>query len=396
MSDSYQPLFNRTYLKIIMWCSAFAVLYLATMGNQEPEFPSLEQMAQKPVYLIDEDNDATELSLLLPTGSALSAGERQLQTLLAQVLQNRMDSQRLPSQLQYNVQQAADYVSLNLRWQGEEQAPDWQVLWQQLQAPVDITAWQPVLEKLKAREYLQSHKPEQQLLNTFFAQLTGGDHNTPLALLNSRYQQMLLQATYVVWGDERDAWAQRIVTALPEGVVSKPTPRSLITSGGEYQLPAGNDLRYYLLLGNSAPARADAQFVQHKLAAHTLLAAVQTVRKNLNFEYRQQWASLQDGGYGVLLLSAETPLNAVLSQVTQNLTEEQVSSSRNQLIRQWQERMTDPTLQRLALQQVAFYQLPLDTLRQYTEQLSETDTESVLTLARQRIEPAAQWQIRFK
>lgn len=381
MSEPYKPLFNRTYLKIIMWVSAIAILYLATLDSQEPDYLELNRAENLPVYWVENKADTTNLSVLLPTGSAISNSDKQLQTLLAQILESQLAAQVLPDSIRYRLSQAQDHLNLEFSLTSLDEQPDWQALFANLQQPIEPVLWQPVLEKLKARDYLQSHKTDQQLLNSFFTRLTGGDQQDPLMQLNSRYQVMLNNARFFVSGDDAEDLAEQLTEQPPRLVPSSVSMRQLNSHTQEQILPASNDSRFHLLLGSTIPPRNSDQFAAHKLAAHLLQDALAQTSERLSFDYRQLWASLQDGGYSALLLHADQPLDNLLTALRNRLTTEQADISRSQVIENWQMRMAEENNQLTALRQVALYQLPLDTLSKYSEQLRAVSSDQVVTLA---------------
>lgn len=395
MSEHYQPLFNRTYLKILMWMSAFAVLYLATIGNREPDYLQLNRAETLPIYWVENASDKTDLSILLPTGGALTQSEKQLQTLLRQVLENQLAIQILPDGIQYQVQQAPDQLILTFEWQQQENLPDWTALFTALQSPVNASLWQQVLEKLKARDYLQSHKTDNQLLNSYFQLLTGGELNDPLFLLNSRYQEMLNNARFFISGNDSDDLAEQLMDHPPRLTPAILSERQITGSSSEQILPSGNDHRYHLLLGSGIPPRNSSDFAPHKLAAHTLQNALAQSSNTITFEYRQLWSSLHDVGYRALLLHADQPLDNLLQALQNRMTPELAEESRTQVISQWLERMSEESNQITALQQIAFYNLPVDTLETYSESLRTVDINTVVTLAKASVQSDNQIQIRL-
>lgn len=381
MSESYKPLFNRTYLKIITWVSAITILYLATLDSQEPDYLELNRAENLPVYWVENTADTTHLSVLFPTGSAISNSDKQLQTLLSRILESQLAAQVLPDSVHYRLIQAQDHLNLEFSLTSQDEQPDWQALLTNLQQPIEPALWQPVLEKLKARDYLQSHKTDQQLLNSFFARLTGGDQQDPLMQLNSRYQMMLNNARFFVSGDDAEDLAAQLTEHPPRLVPSPLDVRQLSSHPQEQILPATNDRRFHLLLGSAIPPRNSDQFAARKLAAHLLQDTLVQTSERLGFDYRQLWSSLQDGGYSALLLHADQPLDNLLTALRNRLTPELADSSRDQVIENWQERMTEEKNQLTVLQQVALYQLPLDTLASYSEQLRAVSSDQIVTLA---------------
>lgn len=395
MSEPYQPLFNRTYLKVLVWLSAFAVLYLATMGSREPDYLELNSAEKLPIYWVENESEQTNVAVLLPTGGALTRSEKQLQTLLAQVLENQMAAQALPEGIEYQLQQAPDQLILTFQWEDQDNLPDWSSLFSGLLSSVESSRWQPVLEKLKARDYLQSHKTNNQLLNSYFQHLTGGELSDPLALLNSRYQSMLNNARFFISGKDSDELAEQLMDQPPRLVPSTRPDRNIASSQLEKILPSGNDHRYHLLVGAEIPVRNSADFIVHKLAAHTLQNALAQTSTSLKFEYRQLWSSLEDVGYRALLLHADQPLDNLMQALENRITPELAENSRDQVISQWRERMTEERNQISALQQVAFYGLPADTLNTYSERLGSVDISNIVKLAKASVQPDNQIRIRL-
>ncbi len=395
MSEPYKPLFNRTYLTVLVWFSAIAVLILANMGDEAPDYISYERAPDQPVFWIETESERNEVALLLPTGSALTRDEKLLQQLLSNVLENQLSAVNLPAATRFAISQSGDHLTLNLRWPEDETSPDWQVLLNQLNQPVDPYLWQPLIEKLKARAYLQSHKVDNKLLDAYFGQLVGGEIGDLKGLLPSRYQTMLANARYFVSGEDADEIAEDLLAALPQTSENLQSVRTLFTDPTELLISDPRDNRYHLLLGNSLPNRNDAEFPAYKLAAHSLQDALNQQAQQGKLEFRLVWSSLQDSGYQALLLHSDQPLPNQLKAVEQRLTAELVKANQTLVIKQWHARMSDQQNQIEALKVVAFYGLPADTLAQYPQQLEALEPEQVAAIARRSVQPEHQIRIQF-
>ncbi|MGB0466878.1 MAG: hypothetical protein ACPGF7_05005 [Pontibacterium sp.] len=395
MSDAYKPLFNRTYLRILVWGSAIAVLFLATLGDDQPDYLTLESDKQTPVYWVDYESASTELTLLLPTGSALSTGEKIQQSLLSLVLESQLSAVQLPPAITWQIQKSADHLALTFSGKTLDGLPDWTKLLSALNQPVDAADWHRLAEKFKARIYLQSHQVDNKLLAAYFKQLSGGDLADPLSRLSNRYQSMLSRVRFFLSGEEVEELAETLIDQLPKNQPTALPLRMLNITATQKSLPFTNDSRYHLLIGGPVPARTNALFAAHRLAAHSLQIALNQQAQQQGFEYRMLWSSLQDAGYQALLLHSDLPLANQLQAINNKLSPELVTQSREQLITQWQTRMSEEGNQVEALKVVAFYGLPDDTLKQYPQQLRALSIEQVLQIAQQSIQPDQQIRIQL-
>lgn len=391
MAANYTPLFNRTYLTALVWISAVVILYLATMSEKEPDYLELSQVAHKPVYWASDEGERASLSILLPTGSALTRHERLQQSLLLSVLDNQLQGWIPPDYVALQTQAGDDHLSIDLSWPADESAPQWQSLLDQLTASLPDTDWRPVAERLAARAYLASHQPDTKLLNAYFDQLAGGDAEDSVANLSRLYNGLISRARFLVSGPDADVLAEQLAARLPDAAPVVKQQRSLNTTPAHKKLPYSGDNRYHLLIGSAVPPRDDAQFARYRLAAHSLQRVLDTRAGELNLEYRLRWGALQDGGYQALLLHADTPLNQnTLSGIANRLTDDQVEASRNALLLQWQEQMSDTARQLSALRTVALYGLPLDTLQTYPAAIAAVPASEVAATAQAALQAERQ------
>lgn len=380
MAANYTPLFNRTYLTALVWISAVVILYLATLSEQEPDYLRLEQADAKPVYWTTYESDIQTLTLLLPTGSALTRAEQLQQSLLLNVLENQLQGWAPPANVTLQTQAAADHLAIDLSWPSGQPAPQWQSLLTQLSAPLPETDWRPLADKLAARAYLASHQADAKLLNAYFEQIAGGGDEDPLSNLERRYRQMISNIRFLISGDDSEALAGQLAQHLPDSATAVSTQRTLNTTPTVRKLPYSSDNRYHLLVGSIVPPRSDAQFAYHRLIAHSVQRALDSRADALKLEYRLRWAALQDGGYQALLLHADTPLNQnTLSGIANQLTPEHIEASRSELLQQWQLQMSEQPRQLSALRTVALYGLPLDTLQTYPEAIAALSATEVST-----------------
>lgn len=382
MENAYQPFFSRKQLTVLMWFSLLAILVLSSLGPGEVEYQKIEHNKDKTVYWMELDDQLNTLTLLLPTQPALSQSAQQLQQLKAQVLLKRLQNHRSTG-FTYNVYPRQDRIELSLNWAGDARLPDIKKLLSDLNQPVEPSRWQDVLTTLEARDYLDNKSTEAKAIQHFYTLLQHESDNV-LAKLSSEYTSMFSDITYVVSGEDADDHAELIAELVTEtaSVTSGPLLTALAT--GEIS-DTSDSSRYLLLTGSTIPARNNPEFVAQRLTAQVLQDLLAAYKAQYNIDYRLLWGSLNSGGYQAVILQSEQNPVAILPQLQALIDDDLVEASQNRLANQWLERMRDLQNQIQAMNLVAFYQLPTNTLEDYVEEILDQDRDQVVKLAKEAL-----------
>lgn len=386
MSTEYKPLFNRTYLKVLMVGCLFAIYWLANMGK--PAERPQGQVDNQPLYWLQSTDSElpAQLVILLPTASAFSAAEQNRQHWRASILSERLQ-QQLGTEYPFQVQVADDYLSISIE-PGQQGLPALNTLWGGLSAQVDASQWQAQLKQIQARRYLNDKATEQQLLNTLGNQL-GARKPQPLA-----WSELFRQPRFILAGDDAQERAEALSTQLP-GSRQRSHSASLAVLSGRTTLELSSS-QSLLLIASTLPARTAPDYVQQRLIAATSQLALQQFPVASDSQYRLQWKSLQDGGYQAVIFASTLPLNSSqLEAFGQHINAELVEQARQQLRQHWQNIHETAASQLGALSLMARYQLPLDSLTLYQQQLDTLNTDEIATATRARFNPQQQYSLRI-
>ncbi|MBY4678633.1 hypothetical protein [Marinobacterium arenosum] len=379
MAEQYKPLFNRNYLKVVLVICVLAVIWLSSMnGGQEWSAGRLEH---SPFYWLEHDAELRRLDILLPTGSAISDAEQDRQQWRRQILGKRLQPLLAPP-LQYQLQSADDHLLLTLAWPAAAEAPDLPGLLDALRQPVDPLLWQAELARVQAKRYLNQQQPDQQLLAEFRNRL-GETGTLPL-----QWQQLFQSPKLIVSGPDAERQAGQLAATLQpqwkewNEQFGSQSNRSLPSLSGQHRSSLNAD-RHLLLLAGPLPARHADDYLLQRLAAETARLALARQQPVTGSEYRLLWKSLTDGGYRALLIFSSAPIEAGdLQRVSGQIDGELVQQARQQLQARWQQALLDEQQQLNTLSLLALYNLPLDSLQQAPDRLTELDDRQVIDAAR--------------
>lgn len=389
MTNGYRPLFNRKYLTGLMWFCLIAILILTSMGPGEVEYHSIEHNKQKNIYWMELDEQPIILTILLPTPPALNTQQQQLQQLKSQIVKSILDS--APRAFSYSLTPRQDRVEISMGWASGQPAPDIKKLFAELQQPVHSEQWKTSLEKLQAREYIQSKTSEAQLINTFMQTLQPTQDIDPLQQLNQSYQSMFNSPRFAVSGEEAEEVSE-LLQALTENSDTSPVTTPATQPSGSNNIAAVDD-KFHMLFGQTIAIRNSKEFLSQRLTAQVLQGLLKEYATQYGMEYRLLSTSLNDIGYRALILHGEQNPAAILGQLQQLVSEELVEQSQILLSQQWQERMRELRNQVQGLSLIAFYGLESDTLESHGEQLMDLDSDNIVAQAQQALQIDQQFSI---
>jgi len=387
MDTEYKPLFNRTYLKVLMVGCVFAVIWLSSLGK--PESRPQGQIESRAVYWLeaDESDIADQLVLIFPTSSAFSDDEQDRQQWRGQILTERLQ-QQLGGHYDYQVQVADDYLRASIH-SNEQTLPKLAALLNELARPVDTGLWRPQLKQIQARRYLQQQSPEQQLLSRLRNQL-GSRGKLPLA-----WDELFNQPRLILVGEDAESRAEQLAAQLPKQSVGTDYRSLQPTLTGRATLELSSD-QSLLLLANTLPGRTDSDFVSQRLIAATSQLALSSYRPASDSQYHLQWKSLQGGGYQAVVFFSSLPLNSSqLDAFRDKIDAKLVEQARIQLQQRWQQISNTADSQLAALSLIARYQLPLNSLSDYLHQLGGLENERIAAATRKRFDPQQQYSLRI-
>lgn len=386
METEYKPMFNRTYLKMVLLGCVLAIVWLTSMDKSAQwEAGRIEDSA---VYWLEQSNEQAQLQILLTSQGAISDAEQDRQQLRKRILETRLN-QLLGPQAAYQVLAADDHLNIVLSWQ-DGLLPLEQLL-DSLAQPVNEQRWQAELKRIEAARYLKQRQLEQQILANFRNQL--GNNQAPLPL---QWNSLFLSPRIVFSGEDAEQHAEELAQQIDISSKVIEARRSLPSLTGSYQLDDRNT-QAMLLLGTTLASRTSDQFLQQRLAAEVLQLLLARYQPVSGSEYRLLWKSLLDGGYQAIVFFSPNSIDAAaLQQLANQADEALIVEAKQRLQQRWQLSSTEAPRQRAAMGLLALYDLPLDSLSQYQQQLEALDIPQLLATIRANLDPQQQYTLRIQ
>ena len=391
MTSEYSPLFNRKYITGLMWFSLIAILILSSMGPGDVEYQSVDKNDDQTIYWMELDDQPIQLSLLLPTTPALNATQQQLQQLKGQILQDRLRNLASPK-YSYTVTPRSDRIEISLHWAAGQELPNLATIWDTLKAPIEASRWENTLKTIKARHYLDAQSDEQQLINRFYQQLQPSNNAPVLSLLDHSYRALFSSPRFAISGDDVEDHIEILEEQLPQIPAIEEVMPEKIGHSPLIREKTNNDT-FRILLGGYIGHRGSDEFVAQRLTAQTIQDLLTEYKDQHQLSFRLLWAALRSTGYQAIIIDGKQNPGPILPQLQQLVSEELVERSQNRLAATWQERMRDNQNQVQALNLIAFYQLPTDTLETYIDQILDQDSDDIIEMAQQALNTSQPFSI---
>ena len=406
MSESHKPLFNRTYLKVIIWIVAIAIILLTTSQNSSIDFISIKKHDSAPVYYVDSaDAPYLQINLLYRTGPAISEQQQLLQQLLGLKINDALAqiTQRpefTEFKARFKAETEADRINVRVvipkdySEQTQQISTMIKALQQDLSEALIYNSLEKSWNRLEAKQYLNQKDPENLLLSTFLNQLNPDPSVHPLQRFDDLYRARInpTTLTITVQGPESRALAQLLGQALPNYSSNDDFSRPPGTPNQLSLAPQGNST--YMLAGLELPGRQQANFLNELLAVRTL----QQLLQSQEAKFRLIWKSLDKQGYIAMILhgpqvTANTDLYNLLQPLKAQLSDQLIDKTRAQLQDKFNNQMAQTQAQLGQLESIAFYQLPVDYLDQFSERLERVDNQQVKQLINRYLDSSQQYQL---
>lgn len=407
MAESKPSLFNRTYLKIVAWIIAIAIVLLTAGQNRSPDYLKIERYETTALYSIEQDDAAyLQIGLLFRTNAAINSDQQLLQTLLLQTVQQQLDSiaeQALFARLKVRLgaQATPDRIKVSIAIPKKYSAQPENIkkvtesLIQQLQDYFPRGDIEQRLNRLEAEQYLSQKDPENQLLNHFFNQLVAPASVHPLQRFAGLYRSSINPATLTLTlqGPDLETLPQMLSSLLPGYQTSSTIAATTIAPGFRRLQPKDN--QSYLLTGQALPGRQQDNFALELLAVKALQQLLQ--QPGLP-ESRLTWKSLDKQGYLAIILhgpkvSADSGVKALMQSILNQLDDQVISTTRNKLLDDYNKQMEQTSNQLSQLDTIAFYQLPVDDLSRFEKQLTQAENQQVKVFITDYLTGSEQYQL---
>lgn len=391
MSENKAPLFNRTYLKAVVWIIAITVVLL-NAGSSGPDFLTIERSEQAPVYAVDvDDSPYLQIELMFRLDPAIHPQQALLNQLLsAQVSQQLIGftarPEAAPLQPRLNSQLQDDRLTLQLaipsRYQAQQQ--DIATLINALLTQLHNS---PVLDRektwrtLEARQYIQQKSQEQQLLNAFTATIQPLPDVHPLQRFDALYRHHFSADNLIIALQGEDASDLLPLLSQQLAPISAGVKPVSDNHNASYQVLAAQSNEHYRLAGINMAGRQSDDFPAQLLAVKTL---EQLLKDHSDTDYRLSWKALDKHGYLAIILHGavvrdEASLANAFDQLRNSISDSLIEQTREQVRAHFEAQMEQPESQLHQLSNIAFYNLPLDYLAQFDQQLASTDNARVQT-----------------
>lgn len=390
MTNEYRPLFNRNYITGLMWFSLIAILILSSMGPGSVEYHEVETNKSKNIYWMELDGQPMQLVLLLQTPPALNTHRQQLQQLKSQVLQQRLRS-LASSSYSFNVTPRQDRIEIAIQWASDQDLPDLKTIWQTLSAQVETSRWEDTLKNIQARHYLDAQSEEQQLINRFYHQLQPNDPSSPLSKLERAYADLFTMPSIAISGEDAEDYAEMVEELFAKDIATHQSPNidnavQLEIAKQPIQREVSNNQDFHILLGQAISARSSERFIAERITAQVLQDVLAEYKYQHQLDFRILWSALKTTGYQALMLKGRHNPEPILPQLQQRITDEVIEQSQNRLAATWEERMREDDNQIQALNLIAFYQLPTDTMEEYIDMILDQDPDEVIQTVKQAMQ----------
>ena len=392
MADTYKPMFNRTYLKVLLWIVAIAIVFLSASGRDTNRYLSIEKTANKPVYFTEPDDTETlSVQLIFGLGPALSDEQKLLHKLLSRRLQQTLNSatvNNLLSPAEASLQQTLqdDRITLLLSTAATDADQLNRLLLQLLQTlnNSDMTrGTEAEWNRLKAELYLENQSAENRLLSAFTDTLSDNSSVHPLQRFPAWARNVFSNhnLTLAVSGPDAEAAADALAGALPFRELAEQTLSTSASFQQRQTLSAiGNEA--YALAGLPLPGRQSDSFMAQLIAVKSLQQTLAALQPDVST--RLLWKSLDQQGYLALLFYGQRPPadTSALTQLNRRLLEttdsDIISATRENIKENFLERMSEQQAQLGLLNTLAFYRLPTDYISGFADRLANTSDEAVL------------------
>lgn len=391
MSEAKSPLFNRTYLKIIIWIVAIAIVLLTAGQNKDPDFIRIKKRPDAPLYYVSQDKSPyLQLHFLLRTGVAINSDQQLLQTLLQQQIEQQLAGlamQPLFTELEARIrtEASADRITLVVTLPAKQSGAHdlirkmTEALLQQLNIYQPDSALEQRWAHLEAEQYLKLKEPESLLLSRFGNQISSPASVHPLQRFADFYRSSTAVSamTLTLQGPDAEPLAETLAPLLSKSS-NAPIILPVAIAPTRIRLePVGNQT--YQLWGIALPGRQQEDFVSELLAVRALQQLLQQPDLATS---RLIWKSLDKQGYLAMILHGpqirtDTDLSKIMEQLQAQLDDELLDNTRAALQKSFHTQMEQTENQLSMLDTVAFYELPADYLQYFEKSLVQTGNDKI-------------------
>lgn len=351
MATAYQPLFNRTYLKVLPWLVALAILLLSLQPD-EPTSPQAKMIVADTLWQsVDTQQTDDRLWLLYSLAGVFSQADPRQRRAFQLALTEATLSGPFRSVWQDDMLLLSLPVDTDIAIR-----PAFNQLQQRLNAHLPQAH-----QQANAEAYLDRQQPEAQLLAQFYGQLC----HIPLTKLQPRL--LLSLARPPAQEASLRAWLNPLLDDLPALDLRGNAPQGL----SEPRLKA--DGRYYQLLGQFMLLSPEDP--RPLLAAHLLADLLPHWPERPAYRVIHHASALV--GANLLIVHHRQPLthfkpaDLVAWLPQQSSSEQLLAQRKNQLHQQYRQQLNDPAQRLILLARAIRFDQPLLSAADYQQQLAD-------------------------
>ncbi len=340
MDQQYQPLFNRTYLKILPWIVAIVIVIL-TARNQDSRSETYETLEENWIYLsIDEELQQEQLKLVYPLHPAFS--EPQVQQRIA--LQASI-GQALRAEKDITTQWHDDKLVLNIHLPREnsEDSFSLKALLDKITHAVSLH-YPQALQHAGAERYLALNTLDELALSNLKGQLL--TPSMQVTANNASYLFSNRPTVLLLLTEENDSFSQAIsdqLKTLYPFTAEETTAATPLTAPAYISLKhRGSSFLY--MIGHVIPA--DNNNVSRSVAFHYINQTLKEVANNTLSHYRLLLRPSAPVGYAALSMTQNSPFrenvsNNLQTYLLKNLNNDKLEEIKSVLATQYSEQLAD-------------------------------------------------------
>jgi hypothetical protein len=379
MDQPNQSLFNRTYLKILSWVVAIAIVVL-TASNQDTTTPSATVLVENWAYLTFEEEMDQQLTLTYPVMPAYT--EEQTQQRLA--LQSAL-TQASAKQSNLSIQWRDDRITLTLSLSNKQKAPlDIDSLLNDLTSSTS-QYYPAALQRAIAERYLALNDIDEVALSNLKAQLptflpASIEQSTPLTLFTQRPTVLL------VMKEEQPSLIEPVLKQLKTRYSQTGALQTIMPTKSQKE-PIRINLQHrspdhLYLIGQAI--NTDANNLHRTLTFHYVNQAIQPLIESSRSRYRLLLKPASPLGYSALSITRDKAFNKAInnnlqSYLLKNFDNTHLAQIKTSLIQQHHEQLSTPHGRVKQLTNTLFQQEKLQSEDEFRDTLNDISAAQIQT-----------------
>lgn len=390
MEQQYQPLFNRTYLKILPWIVAI-VIVLLTARSQNTTSDTYETLENNWIYLsIDKALQHDQVKLVYPLSPAYSELQAQQRTALQSSF-----GQALQTQNNITAQWHDDKVILSIRLPtdaADTVSEDSFRLKTLLDKITTLAShyYSPALQHAQAERYLALNAIDELALSHLKAQLL--TPSLPITADNTHGLFSRRPTALLIFKEENDSLSRIISEQLKQHYpfsAERPTSAPQLAASSHISLQHRGST-YLYLIGQAIPA--DNNNVSRSLAFHYINQSLKNITtKNLS-HYRLLLQPSSPVGYAALSMTQSSPfqenvISNLKTYLLKHLNNDKLEQIRTALASQYSEQLASAEKRADLLAAQLFAAEKFQSVDEFRDTLASISTQQIQAYIQELLDP---------